>query len=247
MRFATLPLLPAGVADEQPADGGGPGGNRNRALIAGATVALLVAALATWIVAFSPLLGAKTVTVLGTHNLTVANVRAAAAIKHGTPLVRLDAALVARRVESLPDVAAASVRTTYPSTVIISVTERTAVGYLASGTRYVLVDRTGDQYRTVPAEPHALPLFVVPHGANAKAAGRAVATVAAALTPALLARVASVQAFDPTAITLLLDDRRVVRWGSAERSVDKARILPILLTQPGTQFDLTDPDQVVTR
>jgi cell division protein FtsQ len=86
---------------------------------------------------------------------------------------------------------------------------------------------------------------VVPAGPNAMATGHAVATVAAALAPASLAHVASVQAFDPTAITLLLADQRVVRWGSAARSPDKARILPVLLRQPGTTFDVTNPDQVI--
>ena len=255
---ATLPLQPSGGIDDESVGGNGGGGNGgnggggghgelNRALIAVSTVAVLTVALVVWIVAVSPILGAKTVTVHGTRTLTSAQVRVAAAIKHGTPLVRLDTAAVARRVESLPDVASATVRTDYPTGVIITVTERVAVGYLAVGGHYVLVDETGEQYRTVQGKPGALPLFAVPAGANAKAAGRAVATVAASLTPTLLARVASVQAFDPSAITLLLADRRVVRWGSADRSADKARILPILLMQPGTQFDVTNPDQVVTR
>lgn len=221
-------------------------GARNRRLVAVGAVVVLVASAMTWVVAFSPLLGAKSVRVLGTHTITVAQVRAAAAIKRGSPLVRLDTGAVARRVESLPSVASATVRTAFPSSVIITVTERVAVGFVSSGDSWVLVDRTGDQYRRVAIRPRSLPLFVVPAGANAKAAGQAVATVAAALTPALLARVVSVQAFDPTAVTLLLADRRVVRWGSADRSADKARILPVLLSQPGTRFDVTDPDQVVT-
>ena len=92
-----------------------------------------------------------------------------------------------------------------------------------------------------------LPLLAVSPGADAKATAQAVAEVAASLTPQLLARVASIQAFDPTAITLLLTDQRVVRWGSADRSADKARILPTLLAQPGSTFDLTDPDQPFSR
>lgn len=246
---ATLPLLPPDAVDE-PEDGYGYGygyGGRNRTLIAIAVVTVLVAALAVWIVALSPVLGAKTVTVRGTHILTRVQVRVAAAIKPGTPLVRLDTAAVMHRVESLPDVASAAVRTAYPSSVIITVSERVAVGYLVAGRTYVLVDKSGAQYRTVQTRPRALPLFAVPAGPNATATGRAVATVAASLTPKLLATVASVQAFDASAITLLLVDGRVVRWGGADRSADKALILPVLLRQPGTQFDVTDPNQVLTR
>jgi cell division protein FtsQ len=71
--------------------------------------------------------------------------------------------------------------------------------------------------------------------------------VAGALSRTLRAQVASIQAFDPTAITLLLNDRRVVRWGSADRNDEKAKILPTLLAQPGSQFDLTNPDQPFAR
>lgn len=240
----TLPVKRPGTDDES--HGGARGGNRNRSLVVVAVLAVLIVAGATWIVAFSPMLGASTVTVQGTRQLTVVQVRDAAAIEHGTPLVRLDTAAVIRRVESLPLVASATVRTDYPSTVVITVTERIAVGYLSAGKKYVLVDKTGDQYRTVRIKPRFLPLFAVPAGPNAKVTGQAIATVAASLTKALLARVDSVQAFDSTAITLLLADHRVVRWGSAERSADKARILSVLLRQPGTQFDVTNPDQVVT-
>jgi cell division protein FtsQ len=74
-----------------------------------------------------------------------------------------------------------------------------------------------------------------------------VATVAADLPPSLLAPIASIQALDPQAITLVLSDDRVVRWGSVDRSADKARILPVLLAQPGQQYDVTDPDQPFVR
>jgi len=243
------PVADEAVEDEPVEDeptGGDGQSARNRRLVVAAVVAVLVAAATTWIVAFSPVLGVRTVTVRDAQRVSAEQVRSAAAIKHGAPLVRLDTAAVARRVESLPDIAAATVRVAYPSSVIITVIERAAVGYLAADTGYVLVDKTGAQFRMVRPKPRSLPLFAVPAGANAVATGRAVATVAASLRPELLAKVTSVQAFDPTAITLLLADHRIVRWGSADRSADKARILPILLRQPGTQFDVTNPDQVVT-
>lgn len=256
----TLPFPRQPASDEEPVEdepvdgvptedepGGGDGhAGRNRRLLVAAVVAVLVLAAATWIVAFSPVLGVKTVTVRNVAYLSAAQVRSAAAIKHGAPLVRLDTAAVMRRVQALPDVAAARVQVVYPSSVIITVTERVAVGYLTAGTDYLLVDKTGAQYRTVGSKPPSLPLFAVPAGAGAKATGAAVATVAASLSRAVLAKVASVQAFDATAITLLLADHRIVRWGSADRSADKARILPILLRQPGTRFDVTNPDQVVS-
>lgn len=241
----TLSFVQPGTGDDEPP---GPPGRKNvsnRTLIVSAAAVFVVAALVTWLVAFSPVLGAKNVEVVGGQHVTAEQVREAAAIKHGTPLVRLDTAAVERRVEALPDVASARVRTSFPTGVVITVTERRPVGFLQAGARFVLIDRTGKQYRRVSAVPTALPRFVVPDGPGAIATGRALATVAAALPAGLRARVSSIEAFDPTAITLVLIDQRVVRWGTAERSADKARILPTLLGQPGSRFDVTNPDLVV--
>lgn len=214
-------------------------------VIAGAVVLVV---LAVWVVAFSPLLGVKTVTVRGTGFLTAAQIRTAAAITHGTPLLRLDTAAIVRRVDRLAEVKSAAVTTSYPNTVTITVIERAPVGYLDSGQgKFVLVDASGAQFRTVQARPTKLPLFVVPTDGAAGPSAAAVATVAGDLSAALLGRIRSIQALDPTAITLLLTDSRVVRWGSVERSADKARILPALLQQPGSQFDVSNPDQVIAR
>jgi cell division protein FtsQ len=213
-----------------------------------AAAVALVCLLAAWLVAFSPVLGVRTVTVRGTHLLSADAVRAAAAVHRGSPLIRLDTAAVAHRVEHLPEVGAVSVRVSYPGTVVITVAERVAVGYLpATGGRFVLVDRGGAQFRTVAARPAGLPLFDVPSGSQAVGTGRAVADVAAALSPTIRHRLASIQALDPGSVTLVLTDGRVVRWGSDDRNADKARVLAALLTQPGTQFDISDPDLPVAR
>jgi cell division protein FtsQ len=218
-----------------------------RRLVLGALAVVLVAAVLTWLVAFSSVLGVRTVRVKGAHVLSAAAVRAAAHIQHGAPLIRLDTTAIARRVERIPEVASASVAVSYPSTVVITVRERQPVGYVAADGRYRLVDRTGDEYRTLATKPARLPQLVVAAGTSARSTGGAVATVAADLPAALLRTVASIQALDPQAITLVLVDQRIVRWGSVARSADKARILPTLLAQPGRQFDVTDPDQPFAR
>lgn len=233
--------------DDDDDDGGAGGGIPHRKLILTAMAVVLVAAAVTWLVAFSSVLGVRTVTVRGTHLLNANQVRAAAKIDDGAPLVRLDTDGIRTRVEALPDIASAKVMTSFPSTVIITVTERAAVGVLRSGSDYLLVDHTGDQFRTVSDRPANLPLFVIPKGTSARTTGRAVATVAAALPAKLRGRIESIQALDPKAITLLLTNGRVVQWGSADRSTQKARILPALLKQHGEQFDVSDPDQPFTR
>lgn len=239
------------VEPTQPAGPAGPSTRHKRpsrrAVVAGAA-GLLAVILLIWIVAFSSVLGVKTVQVRGNRLLTASEVQSAAAVKHGTPLMRLDTGPIVRRVQKLPEVKSVSVGTSYPNTVTITIVERVAVGFIdRGGNSFELVDATGAQFRTVSVRPRQLPLFVLPTGPQAGPSAAAVATVAGDLDRALLARIQSIQALDPTAITLLLTDSRVVAWGSVDRSADKARILPTLLQQPGTQFDVSDPDQVVAR
>jgi cell division protein FtsQ len=74
-----------------------------------------------------------------------------------------------------------------------------------------------------------------------------VATVAAALPPPVLRKLSSITANGPSAITLQLRDGRTVDWGGAERSADKAQVLPALLARSGTEFDVSNPDLVVAR
>jgi cell division protein FtsQ len=220
----------------------------HRKLILGTIAAVLVGAIGVWLVAFSSVFGVGTIAVRGVHTLSVQDVRSVARIADGTPLVRLDTDAIRTRVESLPDVASATVTTSFPSTVTITVTERVALGVVRDGSGgFMLVDATGDQFRHVDTRPDSLPLFVVPSGTDARTTGGAVATVAAALPARVRARISSIQALDPQAITLLMNNGRVVRWGSSERNADKARILPALLRQHGSQLDVTDPDQPFLR
>ena len=218
--------------------------SRRRSFAVSAVLAGLVCVFAVWLVAFSSVLGVKSVAVRGAHEVSVEQILTAAGIRHGAPLVRLDTAALARRIDAIAGVASATVGVSYPNTVVVTVVERVALGYLESGSRFVLVDGTGAQFRSVGVRPVDLPLFAVPTGPNARATGRAVASVAAALPASLLAKLASIQALDPAAITLLLKDQRLVYWGSAEQNAAKASILPTLLRQPGTRFDVTDPNQV---
>ncbi len=220
--------------------------SRRTVLVAVAAAVVLVGA-AVWVVAFSPVFGVRTVSVRGEQDVSEQRIVATADVPHGAPLARLDTDAIRRRVESLDGIVSARVSTSFPSTVVISVVERTAVGVVERGGKYVLVDRTGDQYRTVDSPPAHLPRFVVPVGTDARTTGGAVATVASALPAAIRARVRSIQALDPDAVTLLLTDGRVVSWGSVARSAEKARILPALLRQRGHQFDVTDPTRPFTR
>ncbi len=133
---------------------------RTRTVVAVAVVVVLAVA-AAWLVAFSSVFAVRSVDVRGVHNLTAAEVRARAQIADGTPLLRVDTVAVTARIDQLPDVASAEVSTSYPSTVVITVVERSPVGYLKAAGSDTLVDRTGAAYRVVASAPSTLPELVV--------------------------------------------------------------------------------------
>ena len=174
--------------------------------------AVLAVVLLVWAVAFSPLLGVRTVRVRGEQTITVAEVLSAAHVPHGAALVRLDTAAIRHRVEQIPEVASARVTVSYPSTVVITVTERRPVGYLSVVGGYLLIDATGDEFRTVLTVPAHLPRFELPSGSGT-AIGQALATVAGALPPTVLAKLSAIQATSASGITLVLTDGRTVFWG----------------------------------
>jgi cell division protein FtsQ len=222
--------------------------DRRRIALIAVTLVVVLAVFGTWLIAFSSVFGVRTVEVRGMHLLSADQVRAAAHVEHGTPLVRVDTSAITRRVEKLAEVESAQVSTSFPSTVVITIEERAPVGYVVRGGHVRLVDHSGAEYRTVGTAPHNLPKLVVPTGKTEHATAAAVAAVAAALPPHIRRQINSIQALDPNSITLVLTRDRVVRWGSADRTADKAQLLPALLRQHGVHdVDLTDPDQPFTR
>jgi len=218
---------------------------RRRLVVAFALITTL--AVLTWLVAFSSVLGARSVTVRGVSPAEAQRVRDAARVPAGRPLLRLNTGAIQARVAGLPELAAALVTVSYPSTVVIRVTERVPVGYLSSDGQLMLVDRTGKQFQAVTSAPANLPQFDIAPGPAGEATGQAVAAVAAALSVAVRLQLRAIQADSADAVLLELRDGRTVRWGGADRSADKARILPTLLRQPGTVYDVTNPDQVFVR
>lgn len=210
--------------------------------------ALVVAiAMVIWLIAFSPVLGVRSVQVRGARTLSAAQIEAAAAVPPGHPLARLSTGAIERRVEALPRIATASVSVSYPSSVVITVTERAAVGYLSVDGVYWLVDKTGRRFASTTKPPRLTRLIAPGSALGSRSTLLALATVATALTPALRKLVTSVSANDPDHITLLLSRGRSAIWGTAERSAQKAMVLAALLHRPGEVFDVSDPGLVVVR
>jgi cell division protein FtsQ len=212
-------------------------------------VAGVVLALVVWLLAFSSVLGVRSVDVVGTRTLTAAQVRAAAGISDGTPLVRLDLGAITHRLRAMAPIRAVTVSRSYPGTVTIRITERTAIGYrpvdaAVSGGPVLLVDRDNVAFRTVTSAPANLPRLLVPESGLPSAAA---ALVASTLPAKVLKTLSTVSAPSDESVTLNLRDGRTVLWGGTDRSAEKARLLSALLAQPGRYFDLSDPSAVTSR
>lgn len=197
----------------------------------------------------------RSVTVTGTHLLAPDQVIEAADVPLGTPLLRVDAGTVTRRVEALNDVASASVSEDWPDHLVIAVTERVpamAVRMAAGG--YDLVDPSGVIVRMTKTRPAALPVFVTSLPGSALRGDPAVtaaAGVLAELEPWLARQVAQVRAAPvaagPEQVTLNLRDGKTVHWGSTDNAAQKNRELSILLSGKIHEIDVSARGAVVTK
>ncbi|MFD0200821.1 MULTISPECIES: cell division protein FtsQ/DivIB [Saccharothrix] len=200
-------------------------------------LAMFVVTVVVCTVWFTPALGVREVEVRGIAALTGDEVRTAAAIEPGTPLVRLDVDAVAARVRELPRVAGVEVERVVPNTVRLTVDERDPVAVIKAPEGAHLVDATGKDYATVVQPPDGLPELKV----SPDALGAAVA-VLTQLPESLRRDVLSVTADSPSDVRLALTAGREARWGSSADTARKAAVLAVLLTRKGTVFDVSSPE-----
>jgi len=208
----------------------------------------------TWALLGNRVFVVRSVTVTGAHLLAPAQVVAAAGVPLGTPLMRVDAGAVTRRVEALSLVASATVTEDWPDHLVIAVTERVpvlAVAMAAGG--YDQVDADGVIVRWTKARPATLPVLTTSLSGSALRGAPAItaAAVLAELEPALAKQVTRVTVASVTAggqqVTLGLRGGRTIQWGAVADAAQKNRELAILLPQGARDIDVSDPGTVVTR
>ena len=226
---------------------------RGRALRMGAGLLLLVGAL--WFLWAGPVLAVATVRVDGAGSLAADEVRTAAGIEVGTPLLRVDVEDAEARVGRLPHISAVEVTRGWPRSVVITVVERVPVAVVGEAGRRALVDRDGVQFDTVtgPPPPGVVPLDVDDPGPG-DAATLAALEALVALPGDVRGGIDGAAVAGPEDITLTLTDGTLVRWGGPAESATKATVLTALLDrmadgdlEPAATIDLSTPDAVVLR
>ncbi|MEU6670526.1 FtsQ-type POTRA domain-containing protein [Streptomyces sp. NPDC046727] len=228
---------------------------RLRTIVILAALLVLLGAGSAWALYGSAWLRVRQVSVSGTLMLTPAEVRGAAAVPVGDPMISVDTdAIEARLRRKLPRIDTVDVVRSWPHGIGLKVTERTPVLLVRKGGNFVEVDDEGVRFATVSQAPKGVPALELtasrtgPGAASFRRFGtrrlvREAVRVAGDL-PAVVAqstRTVQVRSYD--AISLELGDGRTVAWGSSEDGRAKARALTALMkAAPGARhFDVSVP------
>ncbi|MGW1048061.1 cell division protein FtsQ/DivIB [Streptomyces sp. NPDC001118] len=228
---------------------------RLRTIVILAVVAVLLGAGGTWVLYGSAWLRVRHVSVSGTDVLTPAEVRDAADVPVGAPMISVDMnAIEVRLRRKLPRIDTVDVVRSWPHGIGLKVTERTPVLLLRKGGDFVEVDHEGVRFATVSQAPKAVPTLELsvsrtgPGAAGFRRFGtdrlvREAVRVAGALPAAVAQQTRTVQVRSYDNISLELADGRTVGWGSSENGRAKARTLTALMkAAPGARhFDVSVP------
>jgi cell division protein FtsQ len=190
---------------------------------------------------FTPVMSARNVDVIGIEVVTRDEVIDVAEVQLGTPLLQINTGEVADRVATIRRVAGTRVQRQYPSTLRIIVVERVAVVVKEFPDGPHEFDKDGVDFATEPSPP-TVPYLDVDDPGPDDPATRAALQVMTALAPEVADQVGRVAAPSVASITLTLTDGRVVVWGGADRTAEKAAKLAALLTRPGHTYDVSSPD-----
>jgi cell division protein FtsQ len=209
-----------------------------------------IVAAGTWALYGSGLLAVRSVVITGTHLVPKSEVLAAAGIRPGTPLIRVDTGQIAARVEMIRQVRSAQVSRSWPDRVVITVRERTAaLAVAAPAGGFDLVDPDGVVVRWAARRPPDLPLYLATSGVTSLRGDPDVSAAAAVLAelPAKLRRsVALVTAASPDQVTLRLAGGITVLWGGADYASAKARELAVLMRMHARYYDVSAQGTAMT-
>jgi cell division protein FtsQ len=208
-----------------------------------------LAAGVAWALLGSSFFVVRSVRISGSATVPRATVLAAAGVRLGTPLIRVDPGAVARRVERITQVQSARVTKSWPDTVVIWIKRRTAVLAVAARGGFDRMDRYGVVLGWGAAPPPGLILLASPPGSAATLRGNEVVLLTGTVVgdlPAWLRRQVTAVRAAGGIVTLLLRGGATVTWGGPARGAEKAAELAILLRTGARYYDVSDPVTAVT-
>ena len=224
---------------------------RLRALLVVLALALGLTGFGAWALYGSNWVLVERVSVSGNEVLTKKQVRDAANIPVGTPLLSVDRAAAQRRLaRSLPRLDEVRVVRSFPHGIGIEVTERKPELVMKDAGKFVEVDVEGVRFDVVPEQPKGVPLLVmeVERSAGLRHFGkerlrREAVRALTSLPDSVRRDTRTVRLRSYDSITVELTDGRTVLWGSGEQGSAKAESLTALMkASKGTRhFDVSVP------
>jgi cell division protein FtsQ len=208
-----------------------------------------VVAAVVWALLGSRLLVVRSVAVTGTNLVPVSAVLAVADVQPGTPMVRVNTAEIAARVDAIRQVQSVQVIKSWPDRIVIEVRERdSAVAVRVPGGGFDLVDPYGVVVRWVASRPSRFPLFKTSQQAASLRGDQSVSLAAAVLSelPASMRSSVKSVAVPDGQVTLAMADGETVVWGGTDRSAAKVQVLAILMRTHARYYDVSAPGVAMT-
>ncbi|PZF56442.1 cell division protein [Curtobacterium sp. MCSS17_008] len=227
--------------------------HRRAAWITAATVVVVFGA-SILVAVYSPLMALRTIEVRGTERVDATALRQALSDQVGTPLARLDLDEVKRDIAGFPLIESYVTEELPPHTLVVTVTERTPVVAVRSGSSYDLVDPAGIVVQSSPKRPEGVPVADVARAKLGSSVFRTMTEVVLSLPSTVRRQVTDVRASTADDVTLTLDDGSTVVWGSPDASDAKAALLAALVADHASrdpdrkvEFDVSAPDNGIIR
>ncbi|WP_125098382.1 cell division protein FtsQ/DivIB [Leucobacter chromiireducens] len=195
-------------------------------IVLGAVVGLILFVAAG---VFTPLMGVRSIEIVGASNVPEDEVREALAEFTGVPLALVDDGDVHRALEPFPLIQRYAVERIPPHTLTVRIEERVAVVSLAEDGGVGLYDAAGVKLGTAEAAPAGVPLG---GGAIKDRASQAFGSATRALRDmpeSLRTRITEVSASSGQDVTFTLDNGIEVMWGDSESSRRKSAVLATML------------------
>ena len=207
-----------------------------RAWIVAAAALLVLVALGVC-ASLSPLFAARRVEVRAGTHVPRARIVELSGVSRGTNVLWLDEVTVERRLEAEPWIARAEVVAEFPSTVRISVIERTPVAVASDGVHASLMASDGTSLGVAKRDPTMPTIRLAARGSvDGPAPGpEGAARAVGAMTPALRDRVNRVLVRLDGSLEFRIEDGPVVRYGAPSDVAAKARAISRMLAWADAQ------------
>jgi len=223
-----------------------------RRIILGAVIAAVALVGGMVVAVFSPLLSLQEITIVGTNRIDPVAIHDSLDDQIGTPLALVDFGTITKELGRFPLVRSYTTETVPPHTLVITIEEREPIGLVNDGTNFAVVDPAGIVLESVAARPAGMPVIDTGEASIGNKGFTAAIEVLLALPPELLARVDTITASTKDDVGFsLIGGAQSVKWGSADRSETKAKVLAALVGSQDAAaallFDVSAPEAPVVR